>query len=236
MCTGGRAPTSCGNAGSSPISSNASRRAASAGDSPSSTSPPGNETSPGCRESASARTVKISDGSGASTSGARTAARRSPGAGACAGDGSSAERRTSWREGACSIRSHGRRGRRGSRVRRRCGPAAAAAAAAIDPDEVLRYARALIAAPSENPGGTEDEAADVASGILTDLGAEIRIVRSEEGRPSVVARIGSGERPTARVERAPRHRARPATLDSWSSGPFEGASSTDGSSDAGRAT
>jgi hypothetical protein len=29
-----------------------------------------------------------------------------------------------------------------------------AAAAATDPDEVLRYAQALIAAPSENPGGT----------------------------------------------------------------------------------
>ena len=73
--------------------------------------------------------------------------------------------------------------------------AADAAAHAIDPDEVLRHARALIAAKSENPGGTEDEAAEVASGILTDLGADIRIVRSEAGRPSVVARIGSGERP-----------------------------------------
>ena len=75
------------------------------------------------------------------------------------------------------------------------GTAAAAAAAAVDPDEVLRHARALIAAPSENPGGTEDEAADVAIGILTDLGAETRIVRSEEERPSVVARLGSGDRP-----------------------------------------
>jgi hypothetical protein len=37
--------------------------------------------------------------------------------------------------------------------------AAAAAADAIDQEEVLRYARALIAARSENPGGTEDEAA-----------------------------------------------------------------------------
>ena len=63
-----------------------------------------------------------------------------------------------------------------------------AAADAIEPDEVLRYARALIAAPSENPGGTEDEVADVAMGILTDLGADIRVVRSEARRPSVVAR------------------------------------------------
>ena len=99
--------------------------------------------------------------------------------------------------------------------------AADAAAAAVDPDEVLRYAQALIAAPSENPGGTEDEAADVASGILAELGAEIRIVRSEEGRPSIVARIGSGERPrlawNGHLDTVPA--GDPST---WSSGPFEG--------------
>jgi acetylornithine deacetylase/succinyl-diaminopimelate desuccinylase family protein len=102
------------------------------------------------------------------------------------------------------------------------GAQATAAAAAIDPDEVLRYARALIAAPSENPGGTEDEAADVASGILTDLGAEIRTVHSEEGRPSIVARIGSGARPTlawnGHLDTVPA-----GDPDSWSSGPFDGA-------------
>jgi succinyl-diaminopimelate desuccinylase len=97
-----------------------------------------------------------------------------------------------------------------------------AAAEAIQPDEVLRYARALLAAPSENPGGTEDEVADVASGILADLGAVIRIVRSEAGRPSVVARIGSGERPrlawNGHLDTVPA--GDPPT---WSSGPFEGA-------------
>lgn len=99
--------------------------------------------------------------------------------------------------------------------------AADAAADAIDPDEALRYARALIAAPSENPGGTEDEVADVVTGILTDLGADIRIVRSEEGRPSVVARIGSGERPrlawNGHLDTVPA-----GDPTSWSSGPFEG--------------
>jgi succinyl-diaminopimelate desuccinylase len=97
-----------------------------------------------------------------------------------------------------------------------------AAAEATQPDEVLRYARALIAAPSENPGGTEDEVADVASGILADLGAVIRIVRSEAGRPSVVARIGSGDRPrlawNGHLDTVPA--GDPST---WSSGPFEGA-------------
>jgi succinyl-diaminopimelate desuccinylase len=104
------------------------------------------------------------------------------------------------------------------------GPASAtadAAADATDPDEVLRYARGLIAAPSENPGGTEDEAAGVAVDILTDLGADIRVVRSEEGRPSVVARIGSGERPrlawNGHLDTVPA-----GDLSTWSSGPFEG--------------
>jgi succinyl-diaminopimelate desuccinylase len=68
--------------------------------------------------------------------------------------------------------------------------AADAASAAVDADEVLAFARALIAAPSENPGGTEDEAAEVASAILTDLGAEPQIIRSDAGRPSVIGAIG----------------------------------------------
>ncbi|MGZ5292502.1 MAG: M20 family metallopeptidase [Actinomycetota bacterium] len=73
--------------------------------------------------------------------------------------------------------------------------AADAAATAVDADEVLRFARALIAAPSENPGGTEDEAAAVATEILETLDASPRTIRSEAGRPSVLAAIGSGERP-----------------------------------------
>jgi succinyl-diaminopimelate desuccinylase len=70
-----------------------------------------------------------------------------------------------------------------------------AAAAAVNPEEVLAFARALIAAPSENPGGTEDAAAEVAIGILRGLGAEPRTIRSEAGRPSVIAELGSGGRP-----------------------------------------
>ena len=69
------------------------------------------------------------------------------------------------------------------------------AAEAVDADEVLAFARALIAAPSENPGGTEDAAAAVATDILTRLGAAPRTVRGEAGRPSVVASIGGGPGP-----------------------------------------
>ncbi len=70
-----------------------------------------------------------------------------------------------------------------------------AVVAAVDPDEVLTIAHALIAAPSENPGGTEDDAAAIASDILTDLHAEPQTIRSHAGRPSVVGTIGSGARP-----------------------------------------
>lgn len=73
--------------------------------------------------------------------------------------------------------------------------AVAAAVEAVDPDEVLRLARALIAARSENPGGTEDAAAAVAADALEGLDAGPQILRSDAGRPSVVAAIGSGERP-----------------------------------------
>jgi succinyl-diaminopimelate desuccinylase len=65
----------------------------------------------------------------------------------------------------------------------------------VDPDEVLRFARTLITTPSENPGGTEDDVAEVAMAILEDLDGSPRIVRGEAGRPSVIARFGSADRP-----------------------------------------
>jgi succinyl-diaminopimelate desuccinylase len=99
--------------------------------------------------------------------------------------------------------------------------AQASAAGAVDADEVLRYARALIAAPSENPGGTEDEAVEVAKGVLAALGAESRVLRSEDGRPSVVARIGPGVRPrlvwNGHLDTVP-----VGDLAQWSSDPFGG--------------
>ena len=45
-------------------------------------------------------------------------------------------------------------------------------------------ARALLAAPSENPGGTEDEAAAVAGDILASLDLKPEVVRGDAGRPS----------------------------------------------------
>jgi acetylornithine deacetylase/succinyl-diaminopimelate desuccinylase len=74
--------------------------------------------------------------------------------------------------------------------------AASRAADAVDPDDVLSFARALIAAPTENPGGTEDGAAEVAAEVLTGGGATPRIVGADQGRPSVVAALGHGRGPS----------------------------------------
>jgi acetylornithine deacetylase/succinyl-diaminopimelate desuccinylase len=103
-----------------------------------------------------------------------------------------------------------------------------AAAAAVDPDEVLSYARALIAAPSENPGGTEDEAAGVASDILSGLGAEPRTVRSETGRPSVVATIGEGAAGPSLAWNGHLDVVPAGSADTWSHGPWAGEISDDG--------
>lgn len=98
---------------------------------------------------------------------------------------------------------------------------AAAAAAAVDPDEVLSIARALIGARSENPGGTEDDAASVAADVLTGLGATCEIVRGDAGRPSVVASIGPLDGPSlafnGHLDTVPA-----GSLDTWSVDPFAG--------------
>jgi len=100
-------------------------------------------------------------------------------------------------------------------------PAADAASAAVDADEVLTFARALIAAPSENPGGTEDVASGVAAQIVASLGLEPEIVRGEGDRPSVVARMGGDARPSlawnGHLDTVPA-----GSADTWSRPPFAG--------------
>jgi succinyl-diaminopimelate desuccinylase len=101
------------------------------------------------------------------------------------------------------------------------GPAAEAAAGAVQPDEILAIARALIAARSENPGGTEDDAADVAAELLASLDADPEVVRSDAWRPSVVGRIGSTGGPSlawnGHLDTVPA-----GSADTWSSPPFSG--------------
>ena len=99
---------------------------------------------------------------------------------------------------------------------------AQAVADAVDANEVLAFARALIATPSENPGGTEEAAAAVATNILTGIGASPETIRSDEGRPSVVASIGAVARPSlawnGHLDVVPA-----GDLSNWSHGPWEGA-------------
>ena len=79
---GAIAPSTVTVAGSIPISSWVSRNAvARRSTSPGSASPPGNDTSPGCRDKPAARSVNTKTGSSPSITSASTAARRSPGAG-----------------------------------------------------------------------------------------------------------------------------------------------------------
>jgi succinyl-diaminopimelate desuccinylase len=66
------------------------------------------------------------------------------------------------------------------------------AARAVDPAQVVSIARALIAAPTENPGGDEWPAVAVVRRALDDVAIESRLVESDAGRPSVVASIGTG--------------------------------------------
>ena len=99
--------------------------------------------------------------------------------------------------------------------------AAEAAAAAVDAEEVVRFARALIAARSENPGGTEDEAAAVAGDVLASLGAAPEVVRGAAGRPSVVAHLGGAPHPAlawnGHLDTVPA-----GSPDTWSQPPFAG--------------
>jgi acetylornithine deacetylase/succinyl-diaminopimelate desuccinylase len=97
-----------------------------------------------------------------------------------------------------------------------------AVADAVDADEVLTFARALIAAPSENPGGTEDEAAGVASEILAGVGTAPETIRGDGDRPSVVASIGTAAHPSlawnGHLDVVPA-----GDPSSWTHDPFEGA-------------
>jgi succinyl-diaminopimelate desuccinylase len=99
--------------------------------------------------------------------------------------------------------------------------AGAAAAAAVDPGEVLDFAKRLIAAPSENPGGTEDQVAEVAAAILSSIRASAETIRSDAGRPSLIASVGSGERPhlawNGHLDVVPA-----GSPDTWTTGPWEG--------------
>jgi acetylornithine deacetylase/succinyl-diaminopimelate desuccinylase len=103
----------------------------------------------------------------------------------------------------------------------------AAAADAVDAAEVIDLARALIAAKSENPGGTEDVAAGVVTEVLRGLGADPSTLRSEAGRPSVIGTLGEEGGPSlawnGHLDVVPA-----GTLDTWSHDPWAGEIDADG--------
>ncbi|WP_027944700.1 M20 family metallopeptidase [Amycolatopsis taiwanensis] len=76
---------------------------------------------------------------------------------------------------------------------------AEAAAAAVRTDRVTALAAELIRCDTRNPPGGEQPAVERLSVVLRELGAGIEVVEPEPGRPSVLARVGSGDGPTLLV-------------------------------------
>lgn len=66
----------------------------------------------------------------------------------------------------------------------------------VDVDRLVDATRALVAADSQNPPGHERAAVDIARGLLDGLGAAVTEVEPVPGRPSLVAHVGAGDRPT----------------------------------------
>lgn len=72
---------------------------------------------------------------------------------------------------------------------------AAAIAGRIDVDDITSLACDLIAADSENPGGTEQRAVDVLATACTDSGLDVETTEVRPGRPNLVARLPGGDGP-----------------------------------------
>jgi len=90
----------------------------------------------------------------------------------------------------------------------------------VSAESVVEMTRLLVAAESANPPGNERRAAEVARGLLDELGAEVSEVESAPGRVSLVGRVGDRGSPTLLVN---------GHLDTvpvgpapWSHDPFEG--------------
>lgn len=73
------------------------------------------------------------------------------------------------------------------------------AAAAVRADRVTGLAAELIRCDTRNPPGGERPVIEPLSAVLRELGADVEIFEPEEGRPSVLARVGSGDGPTLLV-------------------------------------
>ncbi|MFF5988284.1 M20 family metallopeptidase [Prauserella flavalba] len=97
---------------------------------------------------------------------------------------------------------------------------AEAAAAAVDAGRVTELAAELIRCDTRNPPGDERPVVEPLRAVLRELGAEVDIVEPEPGRPSVLARIGSGDGPTLLVNG--HVDVVPVVESEWSVPPFAG--------------
>jgi acetylornithine deacetylase len=94
-------------------------------------------------------------------------------------------------------------------------------------DQIVDFARELVATPSPNPPGDERAVAEVVAAKLRELGVErVEAVGSSEKRPNLIARVGD---PTGRTLILGGHldTKPPGDLDAWSRDPF-GAAVEDG--------
>ncbi|MGI6870612.1 M20 family metallopeptidase [Amycolatopsis sp. 3B14] len=94
------------------------------------------------------------------------------------------------------------------------------AAAAVRADRVTDLAAELIRCDTRNPPGGERPVVEPLSAVLRELGAEVEIFEPEPGRPSVLARIGSGDGPTLLVNG--HVDVVPVSEADWSVPPFRG--------------
>ena len=67
-----------------------------------------------------------------------------------------------------------------------------AVVARIRPDEIVALTRALVDAPSENPGGTEAQAVAVLENACRDAGFTITTHEVTPGRPNLIATLPGG--------------------------------------------
>ncbi|TKG72446.1 M20 family metallopeptidase [Prauserella endophytica] len=98
--------------------------------------------------------------------------------------------------------------------------AAAAAAGAVDGARVTELAAELIRCDTRNPPGDERPVVEPLRAVLRELGAEVELVEPAPGRPSVLARIGSGDSPTLLING--HVDVVPVVETEWSVPPFAG--------------
>jgi succinyl-diaminopimelate desuccinylase len=69
-------------------------------------------------------------------------------------------------------------------------------AASCDRKRLIERLQRLVRAESENPPGNEAQAGRLAAELCREIGGEVEVHEAVAGRPSVVARWGTGEEPT----------------------------------------